>query len=137
MVPSSALNIATGGECLPSDVFSLSETIHFGSLKFDADHFSDLSLSPMGNGSDAAVMGSTQGKPPSPLRAMTGDSTEEFHMTSNGEGRIDHPSPIRNSIGAWTTPPQSYRGWGALRPLKSWRPFHRNKRHHGQTPTSP
>jgi hypothetical protein len=137
MVPSSVLAVAADDERLSCNVFSLSETIHFGSLKFDADHFSGLSLSPMGDGSDAAVMGSTQGKPPSPLRAMTGDSTEEFHMTSNREGRIDVPSPIRNSTGAWTAPPQQYHGWGALRPLKSWRPFHRNKRHHGQTPTSP
>jgi hypothetical protein len=35
----------------------LGETISFGSLEFITDCFDDLSLSPRGDGSDAAVMG--------------------------------------------------------------------------------
>jgi hypothetical protein len=50
------------------------------------------------------VMGSTHGGPPSPLWAMTEDSTEEFHMASDGEGRIDLPSPRRHGTGASPAP---------------------------------
>jgi hypothetical protein len=93
MVPSSALVIAADGERLSCDVFYLSETIHFGSLEFSTDHFGGLILFAMGDSSSAAVMGSTRVGPSSPLWAMTGDSVEEFHMASDGEGRIDLPSP--------------------------------------------
>jgi hypothetical protein len=93
MVPSSALTVATDGERPSCNFFFLSETICFGSLKFIANYFGGLSLSPMGDGSGATVMGSTHGGTPSPLWAMAGDSIEEFHTASDGEGRIDLPSP--------------------------------------------
>jgi hypothetical protein len=57
MVPSMALAVTADGEHLSCDVFSHSETIRVGSLEFITDCFSGLSLSPMGGGSDAAVMG--------------------------------------------------------------------------------
>jgi hypothetical protein len=100
MVSSSAHVVAADGEHLSCDVFSLDKAIHFRSLKFITDCFSGLSLSPMGDGSDAAIMGSTHGKTPFLLRAMIEDSVEEFHMTLDGEGRIDLPSPRRQSMGA-------------------------------------
>jgi hypothetical protein len=40
--------------------FSLGETIRFGSLEFIADRLSGLSLSPMGDGSDAVAMDSAR-----------------------------------------------------------------------------
>jgi hypothetical protein len=89
MVPSSVLADATVCDHLSCGGFSLGETICFGSLEFITDRFGGLSLSPIGDGSDSIVMGSARGGPPSPLRAMIGDSVEEFHMTSDGEGRID------------------------------------------------
>jgi hypothetical protein len=49
-------------------------------------------------------MGSAHGGPPSPLRAMTGDSAEELHTASDGEGRIDLPSPRTSGMGASPTP---------------------------------
>jgi hypothetical protein len=55
----------------------------------------------MGDGLDAIVMGSARDGPSSPLRAMTGDSAEEFRTTSDGERRIDLPSPRRHGTGAW------------------------------------
>jgi hypothetical protein len=58
----------------------------------------------MGDSSDAIVMGSAHGGPPTSLRAMTGDSIEELHTTSNGEGRIDLPSPRRRGMGAPPAP---------------------------------
>jgi hypothetical protein len=67
MVPSSALIVATDGECLSCGDFSLGETICFGSLEFITDRFSGLSLFPMGDGSDTIIMGSARGGPPSPL----------------------------------------------------------------------
>jgi hypothetical protein len=76
MVPSSAITITVDGECLSCDGFSLGKTIHFGSLEFTTD--------PRRDSSDAAIMGSTHSGPPSPLSAMTGYSTEEFHMASDG-----------------------------------------------------
>jgi hypothetical protein len=99
MVPSSTLTIATDRECLSYGALSLSETIHFGSLQFIVDRFGGLSLSPMGEGSDAIVIGSACSGPPSPLRAMMGDSVEEVQMASDGEGRIDFPSPRRHDTG--------------------------------------
>jgi hypothetical protein len=104
MVPTSALTIVANGERLSCDVFSLSKTIRFGSLEFITDCFGGLSLSCMGDGSDAAVMGSTDGGTPSPLRAMTGDFVEEFHMVSDEKGRIDLLSPRWHDMGASTTP---------------------------------
>jgi hypothetical protein len=85
-------------------VFSLGESIRFGSLKFITDHFVDMSLSPMGDGSGATVMGSTRGGTQSSLWATTEDTVEEFHTASDGEGRIDLPSPQRHDTGASTAP---------------------------------
>jgi hypothetical protein len=67
MVPSSVLAVAANGEPLSCGGFSLGETIHFGSLKFITYRFGGLSLSPMGHRSDAIIMGSAHGRPPSPL----------------------------------------------------------------------
>jgi hypothetical protein len=104
MVQSSMLTVATYDERPSSDVFSLSETICFGSLKFITDRFGSLSPSPMGDGSVAAIMGSTCSGPSSPPWAMMGDSTELFPTMSDEEGRVDLPSPKRHGTGAWTAP---------------------------------
>jgi hypothetical protein len=114
MVPSSVLAITVGGERLSCGDFSLGETIRFGSLEFIADRFDGLSLSPMADGSDTIVMGSTCGGPPSTLQAMMRDSAEEFHTASDKEGRIDLLSPRKHGTGALPTPPQPYRGRRAL-----------------------
>jgi hypothetical protein len=102
--PSYMLAIAADGERLSCGGFSLGKTICFGSLEFIADCFSGLSLSPSGDGSDATFMGSTHNGPPSPLRAMIGNSTEEFHTASSGEGGSGLPSPIRHGTGASPSP---------------------------------
>jgi hypothetical protein len=104
MIPSSVPTVAGDGERLLCDLFSLGETFCFRSLEFIAGRFGGLSRSPMGNGSDATIMGSTHGRPSSSLWAMTGDSTKEFHMASDGEGRIDHPSPRRHDTGGFNHP---------------------------------
>jgi hypothetical protein len=54
----------------------------------------------MGDGLDIIVMGSICDGPPSPLWAMTGDSAEEFHMSSDREGRIYLLSPRRHDTRA-------------------------------------
>jgi hypothetical protein len=59
MVDISMLAVATNGECLMCGVFSLSETIHLGSLEFITDCFSSLSLSPKGRESGAIFVGTT------------------------------------------------------------------------------
>jgi hypothetical protein len=104
MVPSSALAIATDRECLSCGDISLGETIHFGSLVLIANYFGNLSLSPWRDGSDAVAMGSTHSGPPSLLRAMTRDSTEEFHMTSDGEGGAQPPLTHKARHGGFAHP---------------------------------
>jgi hypothetical protein len=104
MVPASVLIVTTSGERLLCDGFTLGETICFGSLEFIADYFSGLSLSPRRDGSDAVVVGSSRSEPPSRLRAMIGDSLEEFHTASDGEGGVDLPSPRWHGTGASPTP---------------------------------
>jgi hypothetical protein len=98
MISSSTLTVTGDGVHLTCGGFSLSETVHFRSLEFIVDFFSGMCLSPRRNDSDAAFMGSTRCEPLSPLRAMTKDSTEEFHMVLSG------PSPRRHGIGAPPTP---------------------------------
>jgi hypothetical protein len=93
MVPSLVLTVAADGEHLLCNVFSLGENIRFRSLKFIADRFDGLSLSPMWDSSGATVMVWTRGRTPSPLWAMIGDSIKEFHMALDREGRINLPSP--------------------------------------------
>jgi hypothetical protein len=104
MVPSPAFAVVADSERMSCGGFSLNKTIPFASLEFIADCFVGLSFSPTRDGSDAVVMGSTHSGPPSPLRAMIGDSTEEFHMASYGEGGIDLPSPRRHDTGASPAP---------------------------------
>jgi hypothetical protein len=91
MVHCLALAISDDGECLMCGGFSLSKTVHFGSPEFIADYFGSLILSPMSNDSGAAFIGSTHSVSPSSLQAMIEDSTEEFYMTSSGEGAPTSP----------------------------------------------
>jgi hypothetical protein len=102
MVPSCTLIVSTDGEHLMCGGISVDETVHFVSLEFIVDYFIGLSLSPRRNDSGAAFMSSTCSGPPSPLRAMIEDSTEEFYMTSSGEGDSGLPSSRRHGTG---TPP--------------------------------
>jgi hypothetical protein len=68
MVHSLVLAIATDSECLMCGDFSLSETIHFGSLEFIADCFGGLRLSPKGSDSGIIFMGEG-GQRPTFIRA--------------------------------------------------------------------
>jgi hypothetical protein len=122
MVPASVLIVTTSGERLLCDGFTLGETICFGSLEFIADYFSGLSLSPRRDGSDAVVVGSSRSEPPSRLRAMIGDSLEEFHTTSDGEGGGGSTSPLPGGMarGLRPPPPQPYRAQRMLQPLMLW-----------------
>jgi hypothetical protein len=104
MIPSSVSAVTGDSECLLCDLFSLEETFRFRSLEFIAGHFGGLSRSPMGNGSDATIMASTHGRPSSSLWAMAGDFTKEFHTASDGEGRINLPSPRRHDTGGFNHP---------------------------------
>jgi hypothetical protein len=105
MVTSSTLVVFSNGKCLACSGFSCGKTVCFGSLEFIADYFGGLSLSPRGSNSDATLMCPTHGEPPSPLRAMIEDSTEEFHMDSSREEGFAHPpSPRRHNTGDPPTP---------------------------------
>jgi hypothetical protein len=93
MVPSLELAIATDGERLSGIGFSLGKIIRFRSLEFIINYIGGLRLSPRRDSSYDIVVCPTRSGPPSPLRAMIGESTEEFHIASDGEGGIDLSSP--------------------------------------------
>jgi hypothetical protein len=65
MVHSSTLIVTNDGEHLTCGGFSLGEIIHFGSLEFIADCFSDLSLSLRGSDLGIIFMGETHSGSPS------------------------------------------------------------------------
>jgi hypothetical protein len=104
MVPSSVITIATDGECLTCDGFSLGKTIHLGNFEFITDYFSGLSLSPRRGAAGAAFIGSTHSGASTPRRATIEDSAEEFLMASSGEGSFNPLCPRRCSIGALPAP---------------------------------
>jgi hypothetical protein len=60
MVHSSTLAITTDGEHLMCGCFSVSKTVHFGSLEFITNYFGNLSLSPLGGDSSAIFVGMTR-----------------------------------------------------------------------------
>jgi hypothetical protein len=91
MVYSSALAITTDGECLMCGGFYHGETVHFGSLEFIVGCFGSLSLSPKESDSGAIFVGTTRSGSPS-LCAMIEDSTDEFYMTSSGQGSSGLPT---------------------------------------------
>jgi hypothetical protein len=103
MVHSSTPIIATVEKCLTCGVFSLGETVCFNSLEFIIDYFGNLSLSPKGSDSGTIFMGMTHSGSPS-LHVIIEDSTDEFYMTSSGEGSSGHPVSRRCSTGASPTP---------------------------------
>jgi hypothetical protein len=93
MVPSSAITVATDGECLTCGGFSFGETIHLMNFKFIADYFGGMSLSPRSGDSGVTFMGSTHSETPSPWLAMIEYSVEEFLTVSSEEGGFSLPSP--------------------------------------------
>jgi hypothetical protein len=88
MVPSSALDIASDGERLTCDDFSLGKTVRLGSFELITDYFGDLSLAPRRGSSGATFMVSTRSGTPSPQWVMIEDSTVEFLMESSGGGGL-------------------------------------------------
>jgi hypothetical protein len=101
MVHTSMLAVITDGKCLTYGGLSLGETVCFRSLKFIADYFGSLSLSPKGNDSGTVFVGMTHGGSPS-LQTILENSTNEFYTTSSGEGSSGFPISQRSSMG---TPP--------------------------------
>jgi hypothetical protein len=104
MFPSSSITVATDGERLTCIGFSLGEPVRLGNFEFSANYFSGMSLSPRGSGEGAIFVGSTRSGASTPQQATTEDSTEEYLMTSSGEGGVDHLSPRRCSTGTLLTP---------------------------------
>jgi hypothetical protein len=103
MIHSLALAIAINSEGLTCGGFSLSETVHFGSLEFIADCFSGMSLSPKGSDWGTSFMGSTRSGSLS-LWAMIEDSIEELYTASSGEWGSSLPSSLRHGTGALPAP---------------------------------
>jgi hypothetical protein len=94
MVPSASIVVAADGEHLMCGGFSLGKTIHLGNFEFITDYFGSLSLSPMKDDEGATFIGSTHGGATTPRRAMIEGSTEEFLVTSGGEGAWASLAPI-------------------------------------------
>jgi hypothetical protein len=101
MVHSSALIVATDGEHLTCNCFSLGKTILFGSIEFIIDYFGGLSLFPKG----VTHVLSSWAQPivvHYRCRATTKDSIDDFYMASSGEGSSGLPAFWRHNTG---TPP--------------------------------
>jgi hypothetical protein len=110
MVPSSVITIATDGECLMCDGFSLGKIIHLGNFEFITDYFSGLSLSPRRGATGAAFIGSTHSGASTPRWATIEDSAEEFLMASSGEGSFNPPVPEGAARGLCLLPSQPHHG---------------------------
>jgi hypothetical protein len=103
MVHSSALTVATDGEHLTCNCFSLSKTILFGSIEFIVDCFGGLSLFPKG----VTQVLSLWAQPIAVhycYRAITKDSTDDFYMASSGEGSSGLPTFWRHNTGTLPAP---------------------------------
>jgi hypothetical protein len=118
MVPSSTITIADDGERLTFVGFSLSETVHLGSLEFIINYFGSLSLYPRRGDSGTAFMGSTSSRTLSPQRAMIENSVEEFLTVLSGEGGCALTYPRRRDTGVSLLPSQPHHGWRTLRLLR-------------------
>jgi hypothetical protein len=70
--------------------FTLCKTIHFGSLEFIVDNFSNMSLSLEGNDSSAIFMGMVHSGLSS-LHTILLESTDEDDTTSSGTGTSGFP----------------------------------------------
>jgi hypothetical protein len=70
--------------------FTLGETIYYGRLEFNADHFVDLTLSPEGNDSGTIFMGMVPSASPS-QHTILEESIDEDDTTSNGMGSSGLP----------------------------------------------
>jgi hypothetical protein len=103
MVRSSMLAIATDGESLTCDGFSLGKTVHFGSLELIAECSVGPSLSPKGSDSDAIFVGTTHSRSPL-LWVMIEDSANKFYTTSSEEGSSGLPVSQRHNTGAPSAP---------------------------------
>jgi hypothetical protein len=90
MVHSLRLTIITDDNHQADVGFTLGETSHFGSLKFIADRFCNLSLSPEGNDSGAAFIGMAHSGSPS-LHTIFKESTDQDDTTSSGGGNSSFP----------------------------------------------
>jgi hypothetical protein len=99
IVHSSTLVVSTNGERLRCGGFSISETIHFGSLEFIVDCLGDLRLSPKGSNPSVVFVSTTRSGSLS-LWAMIEDSVEEFYMPSSGEGSSGLPVSRRHETRA-------------------------------------
>jgi hypothetical protein len=117
---SSTITIATDGEHLTYSGFSLSKTIHFGSLEFIIDCFGSLSFSTRRSDSGAIFVGMARNGLPS-LRTILMDSTDKFYMASSREGGA--PTSLSLAGIAWghrLLPSQPHHGWRMLCPLRPW-----------------
>jgi hypothetical protein len=91
MVHSSKLTFIVNGNNLTDVGFTPGETIYFGSLKFTANCFSNLSLSPEGNDSGAVFVGMVHNKSSS-LHTILEESSDEGDTTSDRGGALDSPA---------------------------------------------
>jgi hypothetical protein len=90
MVHSSTLVVTANGKHQTDGGFTFSETIHFGSLEFIANHFGSLSISNEGNDSGIVFMGMAHSGSSS-LHTILEESTNESDTASSGGGSSDFP----------------------------------------------
>jgi hypothetical protein len=97
VVHSLKLVIITDSEDLTDISFTHGETIHFGSLEFIANHFSNLSLFDEGKASGAMFVGMAHNGSPS-LHTILEDSADEGDTTSSGGGSTGFPISLECNV---------------------------------------
>jgi hypothetical protein len=109
MVYSPKLTFVANENNMTDIEFTLGETICFGSLEFTTDCFSNLSLSPKGNGSSVVFVGMVHNNSPS-LHKVLEESSDEGDTTSGGGGALDYLAlegcnVVTPTVPITTTPP--------------------------------
>jgi hypothetical protein len=114
MVYSPKLTFISNGNNLTDVGLTLGKTIRFGSLEFTADHFSNLSLYPVGNDSGAVFVGMVHSGL-SFVHTMHKESSNEGDTALGRGGSSRLPGPRGCNVVVLIAPSPPHHCWRTLR----------------------